>query len=427
MILHLNSYGAIFFVTHLKPVLPDGCDVEVPMPKLSDKAITDTYLRSLKPPASRKDIYDAVQRGLGLRLSPSGTKTWFAMRRVNGRMKRVTLGRYPDIGLAEARMQAADVFTRISCGASPKPISAPLFAKVFDDWLDKDQTARQRRSAIEKRRALNCDVVPILANRPIDTITKADIRGILDRVVKRGAPIHANRLLAYLRRLFNWAVEQDILATSPANGIKKPAEERSRDRTLSSKELAFIWKSVCQLSDPFGAYIKALILTGQRRNEVAGARWEEFDFDKGEWVIPGTRAKNGKAHLVHISGQLAEVLQGIGRIDDCAYVFTTNGITPISGFSKIKAKLDKLTKLPSWTLHDLRRTFATIMTGDLSIEPVVVDKILNHSSGAVTGIAAVYQRHAYLEQRKQALETWGKFVLQICLVHGVTPDEVLGK
>ncbi|MBG6154773.1 integrase [Labrenzia sp. EL_159] len=380
------------------------------MPKLSDKALTETYLRHLKSPTSRTDIYDAVQRGLGLRIAPTGTKTWFVMRRIDGRMKRVTLGRYPEIGLADARKQAVDVLARISMGAPPMAISAPLFAKALDDWLDQDQAARQRRSLSEKRRALNRDVLPVLADKRIDTITKADIREVLDKAVQRGAPIHANRLLAYLRRLFNWAIEQDIIRASPADGIKKPTEESSRDRTLSSSELASAWESSDMLENPFRAYIKTLILTGQRRGEVAGAQWKELDLDKGEWVIPGERAKNGKAHLVHISDQFSNVLQGINRIGDSPYVFTTNGKTSISGFSKIKTNLDRLTLISGWTLHDLRRTFATIATGELGIEPVVIDKILNHSSGAVTGIAAVYQRHAYLEQRKMAMDRWGEFV-----------------
>ncbi|MEP1573908.1 tyrosine-type recombinase/integrase [Roseibium album] len=383
------------------------------MPKLSDKALTETYLRNLKSPSSRSDIYDAVQRGLGLRLSPSGTKTWFVMRRVDGRMKRLTLGRYPEIGVAAARKQAADIFERISMGAQAKAAAAPRFHEVLDDWLERDQVARKRKSASEKRRALEHDVLPVLADKRIDTITKSDIREILDRVVKRGAPIHANRLLAYVRRMFNWAVEQDIISASPANGIKKLAEESSRDRTLSSQELAAVWNTASMLADPFGAFIKTLILTGQRRGEVAGAQWRELNFDKGEWVIPSERAKNGKAHLVHISDQLTKILHGSNRPNDSQYVFTTNGTAPISGFSKIKANLDKLAPIESWTLHDLRRTFATITTGDLGIDPAVVDKILNHSSGAVSGIAAVYQRHAYLDQRRTAMDKWDEFIVSL--------------
>jgi integrase len=164
--------------------------------------------------------------------------------------------------------------------------------------------------------------------------------------------------------------------------------------------------------DPFGAFFRMLILTGQRRNEVAGARWEEIDFDRNEWTIPAERAKNGKAHLVHLPAA-ADILSTASRLDGSSLVFTTTGSTPISGFSKAKAMLDKAAGVSRWTIHDLRRTFATLATGELSIEPVVVDKILNHLSGAVTGIAAVYQRHAYLEQRREAMSRWGMYVSKL--------------
>jgi integrase len=377
------------------------------MPKLAGKAFTDTYLRSLKPESVRRDHYDAVQRGLGLRVAPSGLKSWFVMRRVNSRMTRTTLGRYPEVPLADARKKAEAVLEQIAKGHSPKKAKVPAFAAVLDDWLTRDQ--KGKRSVDEKRRALAKDALPAFGNWPMDTIARSDVRNLLDSIADRGAPIYANRLLAYLRRMFNWAEERDIIASSPVAGIKAPAAERSRDRTLSPDELAAVWRGTYQMPDPFGSFSRMLILTGQRRNEVAGARWEEIDLQKGEWTIPAERAKNGKAHLVHLP-PAPDILPGVPRVDGSPYVFTTTGSTPISGFSKAKAMLDKASGVTGWTIHDLRRTFATLATGELGIEPVVVDKILNHLSGAVTGIAAVYQRHAYLEQRRHAMARWGTFV-----------------
>lgn len=380
------------------------------MPKLAQKAFTDTYLRSLKSESVRKDHYDAIQRGLGLRVAPSGLKSWFVMRRVNGRMTRTTLGRYPEVPLADARKKAEAVLEEIAKGNSPKKAKVPTFATVLDDWLARDQ--KGKRSIDEKRRAMTKDALPAFGNRPINTITRTDIRNLLDSIVDREAPIHANRLLAYLRRLFNWVVERDIIASSPVAGIKAPAAERSRDRTLSPPELAAVWQGTYQVPDPFGTFFRMLILTGQRRNEVAGARWDEIDFDKNEWTIPAERAKNGKAHLVHLP-PVPDILSDASRLDGSDYIFTTTGSTPISGFSKAKAMLDKASGVSGWTIHDLRRTFATLATGELGIEPVVVDKILNHLSGAVTGIAAVYQRHAYIDQRRDAMSRWGMYVTKL--------------
>lgn len=224
------------------------------MPKLAQKAFTDTHLRSLNPESVRKDHYDAIQRSLGLRVAPSGLKSWFVMRRVNGRMTRTTLGRYPEVPLADARKKAEAVLEEIAKGNSPKKAKVPTFATVLDDWLARDQ--KGKRSIDEKRRAMTKDALPAFGNRPIDTITRTDIRNLLDSTADRGAPIHANRILAYLRRLFNWAVERDIIASSPVAGIKAPAAERSRDRTLSPDELAAVWQDTYQVPDPFGAFFR---------------------------------------------------------------------------------------------------------------------------------------------------------------------------
>jgi integrase len=289
-------------------------------------------------------------------------------------------------------------------------MKVPTFAIVLDDWLARDQ--KGKRSIDEKRRAITKDAMPAFGNRPMDAITRTDVRNLLDSITDRGAPIHANRMLAYLRRLFNWAVERDIIASSPVAGIKALAAERSRDRTLSPDELAAVWQCTYQVPDPFGSFFRMLILTGQRRNEVAGARWEEIDLGKGEWTIPAERAKNGKAHLVHLP-PAPDILSTAPRLDGSDYIFTTTGRTSISGFSKAKAMLDKASGVSGWTIHDLRRTFATLATGELGIEPQIVDKILNHLSGAVTGIAAVYQRHAYLDQRRNAMDRWGIYVTKL--------------
>jgi integrase len=262
------------------------------------------------------------------------------MRRVNSRMTRKTLGRYPELSLSEARIQAGDLLSDMAKGRVEARKAVPVFAAVMEEWFARDQ--KGKRGIGEKRRALAVDVLPKLGPVPIDTICKSDVRSILDDIVARGAPIHANRVLAYIRRLFNWAVERDIIAMSPAEKIKSPTAERSRDRTLSTAELAAVWNATATLGAPFDACLRLLILTGQRRNELAGAQWREFDLERGEWTIPANRAKNGSTHLVHLSPAAIAILTGISKHYGSSYVFTTTGITPISGFSKIKAKMDRI-------------------------------------------------------------------------------------
>ena len=240
------------------------------MPKLVEKSFTDLYVKALKRDRQRRDYYDAAQRGLGIRVAPSGLKTWFVMRRVNLRMTRKTLGRYPELSLSEARIKAGDLLSDMAKGRVEARKVVPVFAAAMEEWFAGDQ--KGKRGVGEKRRALSVDVLPKLGPLPMDSIVRSDIRSLLDAIIARGAPIQANRVLAYLRRLFNWAVERDIIAVSPAEKIKAPTAERSRDRTLSAAELAAVWNATASLGAPFDAFFRLLILTGQRRNEGQRAR-----------------------------------------------------------------------------------------------------------------------------------------------------------
>lgn len=377
------------------------------MPKISEKNMTDAVVRSLKPQDQRYDVYDANLRGLGVRVSPTGTKSWFVMRRVSGRMTRKTFGRYPELGLSEARKAAAPVLASMSNGITPAHPEKTRFVEIFEEWMSKDQAGN--RTGGQARSALQLHVLPKLSNRSIDAIRKSDMHSILDDLVQQGKGTQANRVLSYLRRMFNWCVERDYLESNPTRGMRKPYVEKSRDRVLSLSELGAVLAGARQLAYPFGPLIKLLILTGQRREEVGSAVWDEFDLRSSTWTIPADRAKNGQKHVVHLSKQAVLLLESLPHLEGQSHLFSTTGIRPSSGFSAAKNRLDKLTGTSDWKLHDLRRSFATHATERLDVSPVVVDRILNHQSGAVRGVAAVYQRAEYLEARRTALNDWGEF------------------
>jgi integrase len=181
---------------------------------------------------------------------------------------------------------------------------------------------------------------------------------------------------------------------------------------LSIDELRQVWKVAGEMKYPFGPMFRLLILTGQRRGEVAAMKWTELDLDRGLWTIPGSRTKNERGHVVHLHHHAIRELSAIPRRGVSNLVFTTNGKTAVSGFSKGKKRLDKLSGIEGWTIHDLRRSLATHATESLEINNAVVDKILNHVSGAVKGIAAVYQRGEYLGQRQAAMKAWEKFLIE---------------
>lgn len=238
-----------------------------------------------------------------------------------------------------------------------------------------------------------------------------------------------------MRRFFGWCIERRLLQNNPAAVIRKPSKEESRTRVLSDEELQEVWSASDCLGSPFGPFVKGLILTGQRRNELAGARWAEINLDTQEWIIPPARTKNGKEHIVSLSDAMVRILTNLPRFsaEELAdgLVFTTTGTTCVSGFSRAKSKLDieiqhrraevaaasgrnsaKAKQLPVWTFHDLRRSCATGM-GRLGIPPHIIEAVLNHSSGFRAGIAGVYQRHPYLEERRHALDSWGSHILRL--------------
>ena len=316
------------------------------MPKLANQVISATAVDKLKPRDARYDVFDAALRGFGIRVSPAGAKSWFAMRRVNGRMTRETLGRYPDIGLADARKQAADALTAMGNGVGPKELHAPLFRDVVDEWLLRDQAGN--RSYREAEATIRRNALPAFRGR-LDQVTRADIIRLLDQVVDRGAPVMANRLLAYLRRLFNWSLERGYIEASPVSGIRAPHREVSRDRVLTDDELRALLRTCDEIGYPFGPFTKLLLLTGQRRCEVAEMTWSEVDLSAGTWTIAGARAKNGRPHVVHLSKQAISLMSSVPRMAGSDWIFSTTGKGPIKGFSKAKAQLDAKSGVTGWT------------------------------------------------------------------------------
>jgi integrase len=244
---------------------------------------------------------------------------------------------------------------------------------------------------------------------------------LIDRIAARGAEIQANRTLARLRALFNWAIEKDRLATSPVARIKSPTKERTRDRVLDDDELRWLWRACGVVGWPFGSLTELLLLTAQRREEAATLERSELDLELRTWTIPREKTKSRRAHEVPLSEAALEVLKSAPTIGN-TLIYTTNGESAVSGFSRAKRRLDAAMlaakrkelgatcePIPPWRLHDLRRTAATGMAR-LGFAPHVVDKILNHVSGTIRGVAAIYNRFEYLEERRAALEAWGSYV-----------------
>lgn len=378
------------------------------MPKLSTVRLTDALVRSLKPKGQRYEVYDASQPGFGIRVATSGALSWVLLTRENGRRKRVTLGAYPAMSLGKAREAARVALSEISDGTFGRTKKSMPFETVVHEWYAREQRAKKSFPQVEQ--AMRLHVLPFLGRHQLDQISKADLMRVIDRVADKGKLTQANRVRSFITRFFNWATERDLLSQSPAVALPRATVEKSRDRVLSKNELLAIWRAAEQKRYPLGDVVRLLILTAQRRDEVAGMRWSELDIDRARWIISKQRAKNGRAHVVALSPQSLAILAKVPRRADCDFVFTTTGHTAVSGFSRAKAALDVRSSVSDWRLHDLRRTAATFMADELRIAPAVVDRLLNHVSGSVRGVALVYQRGEYLADREAALNAWGQFV-----------------
>ena len=243
--------------------------------------------------------------------------------------------------------------------------------------------------------------------RSVHEIGKRQIIELVIEVAARGAPSAANKLLKVIKTFFGWCVGRAILEVSPAKGLLAPARERARDRVLDDDELARILIAARQVNGPYEGIVELLALTGQRREEVAQVTWDELNLAGQSWTLPASRTKNGKLHIVHLSKRATAVLMRTPRLGK--FVFSLSGTKPFQSFSSAKRELDKLSQVTGWRLHDLRRTCVSGMAR-LGVAPHVADKVLNHQTGTISGVAAVYQRHEFLVERKDALERWGTHV-----------------
>jgi integrase len=257
-------------------------------------------------------------------------------------------------------------------------------------------------------RILERELVGRLGSRSVHAITKRDVIDLVNAVVDRGSPVGANKTLKVVRAFFGWCVGRAIVERSPCEGVRAPTVEKARDRVLTDEELAEIIHAARQLGGPYGAIVEVLSLTGQRRDEVAEMNWDEVDLDHRVWMLPASRTKNDKSHVVQLSDRAVAVIGAQPRSGK--FVFSRNGVTPVGDFSSQKRRLDGLCGVSDWRLHDLRRTMVSGMAR-LGVAPHVADKILNHVGGTISGVAAVYQRHEFLRERRDALERWGEHVV----------------
>ena len=414
------------------------------------------------PTAKDHFLWDSKVAGFGLKITPAGRKVYVFQYRLalpgqadRTPARRYTIGKQGSWTPDQARKRAIVLAAFVDQGICPKEKEAAeqaakaeaarleqekarldhelVFEKMAALWLDHYEYEKDRRpsSVTLAKLVVNNHLKPKLTGKPIPHITRADLQAVIDAIpVKQRGMRRA--VFAYASVLFGWAARRGEIPTNPLSDMAKPEAPKARDRVLSDDELAVLWRGTDKLGEPFGPFFRLLALTGQRRSEVAAINWAELDQLNAIWTIPAERAKNGIAHIVPLSLKAKLELDRLARVGTtnkdgqqvehwpkAGYVLTTTGRTPISGITKAKNALDALAKdsrygtpLDAWRIHDLRRTLATGFQR-LGIRFEVTEATLNHVSGAKGGIAGIYQRHDWKEEKRSALEAWARHIAAI--------------
>lgn len=395
-------------------------------------------IKAVRADGMRREISDdgkGAIEGLRMRVGGSGDRVrakWSVMLRdASGVRVRVPVGEWPSMGIAEARASADEIRAAASAGETVG-VRASKAEKAEADRARipvRDLLAvykAQRLAALKKGAEAGRSIEALLGDLlavEAATITRAALVARIDAKALT-APVAANRSLAYLRPFFKWLHSRGYVSENPALGIEKPTKEQSRERTPTVDEIAEIWQATETFGYPFAPFLRTLLLTAGRRDEVAAMRVAELDLDSGLWNLPSSRAKNGEPHRIPLAPEVVAIIRdAISRKPDGPFVFSTTGSTPISGFSRFKASLDdaitekrretnpEAEPMEDWRFHDFRRAFATACVDILHIDAAVADRCLNHTAASTSStVARVYQRAQMIDQRRSALSAWARLV-----------------
>lgn len=404
-----------------------------------------------------------VIKGFMLKVTPKGKKVYFYQYRLaragaadKTPMRRVTLGKHGDLTPEQARERAKELAAMVAQGIDPRQReidavaaadaekadnenrarleSELVFEKIAARWLEEYKLDHRATSVGQAKVSINKYLVPNLRGKPMPHITKADLQAAFDKIPARQKATR-QQVFAYASILWRWALERGDIADNPVPSMAKPKALKARDRVLAEPELVSIWQATETLREPLGAFYRLLMLTGQRREEVAGMTWAQLDRADAVWIIPADKAKNNVQHIVPLAPLVVEELDRLAlarqvkakeekpdaqRWPKAGPVVSIRGKLPLSCFSQAKTALDaevaKVRKeagpIEPWRVHDLRRTLATGLQR-LGVRFEVTEAVLNHVSGARAGVAGIYQRHDWKEEKRSALHAWARHVAAI--------------
>ena len=365
------------------------------------------WLDKLKAPAQREDYSDRSTKGLQLRVGTTGVRSFSYVYRIGRKMGRVSLGKYPDFSLKAARDKTNEYRRLVALGVDPRSEKNEKIKKeqmtvglMVEEFIEK--YAKPKNSSWKQAESnLRLYLISALGKKPIHEVTRPDIHQILDDLVGRGKHTAANRALAHTRKFFGWLVERGYLDYSPVAYIKPRHQEQEREKVLTDDEIRAIWIASEAMSGPYSAWIKLLLLCGQRRLETASLRRSQI-IDNC-WHLSGEDTKNKQLHIVPLSQQAMAIIDQLLEQDGEFLIKTgRTGDKPVNGFSKAKVQLDRLSGITDWKFHDIRRTVATNLS-KLGVDRSLLQRIVNHTD---SGVTAIYDRYSYLEEKRDALQKW---------------------
>ncbi len=409
---------------------------------MEKKILTEASIkRFVLPKEGQVEHFDAALPGFAVRLTPKGTKSFIFFYRRNGKQRRSTLGRFPELTLAEARDKARDILRLLDAGEDPRRDrhkqekefeQADTYAAAVDDYIQKYAIAKKNNRRWKTQQQLLMNAGKKLdtngrpdkkskgwADLPVTEITRRHIHDALDARMAAGKPYVANRTFEVLRTFYRWLHSRDRVPENLMARIEQPFDgEKPNDRTWSDDEVKALWVAADKLNGFWPSYLRLLILMGQRRNEILGMRWSELDLDEGVWTLPKERHKGKRGHKFPLPALAVRVLKGLPRVQGSPFVFPGRYDTPMAAGSKVQKRIQKASGVSDFTNKVARHTFRTGLD-KLKVPPHVKLECLGHARQGVGDIH--YSHYDYLDEQREAFEAWAQHVEKL-----VYPDGVVG-
>ncbi|MFH5884094.1 tyrosine-type recombinase/integrase [Halalkalibaculum sp. DA3122] len=398
------------------------------MPK---KKLTHQFIEALNAPEKPTTYYDETEKGLQLRLSKAGTKTFTYRYYFNSKQRRIKIGTFPAKSLKEARKDVTKIKAKVDMGIDPqaerqkrkRETDPETFKEVAQEFKEKYLPTLRETTREEYKRIIDVELVPKLGKYPIKEISKNQIISMLDDKAygKKPAPVMANRIRARLSKIFSFAVNRGLADVNLVSSIPKYNKtkkggkvEKRRNRYYKPEEIQDLWEYFEQLNEPTQSVFKMLLIAGQRKTETMQMKWEDIRGDV--WTIPAALAKNKEEHLVPLSDMALDLIEKMRPVTgDSDYVFASPKLDnqPLQSVKRAVRYTKKDSGVSDFRPHDLRRTVATYMA-KLNVDRTVLGKILNHKGLAGDDqVTAIYDRHGYMKEKRQAMNRWSNHLQNI--------------